>query len=59
MSVVQDRDSSGWSDLEGRKGKVDMWCQSCRTDTVQAGVTGSQEMCKEVDMLAIGFMEEI
>ena len=39
MSVVQDRDSSGWSDLEARKGKVDMGCQSCRTGTVQAGVT--------------------
>ena len=39
--------------------ELDMWCQSCRTDTVQAGVTGGQEMCKEVDVLSIGFMEEI
>ena len=25
--------------MEARKGKVDMGCQSCRTRTVQAGVT--------------------
>ena len=36
MSVVQDKDSSGWSDLEARKDTVDMGCQSCRTGTVQA-----------------------
>ena len=39
---MQDRDSSGWSDLDARKGKVDMGCQLCRTGTVQAGVTWRQ-----------------
>ena len=28
--------------IEARKGKVDMGCQSCRTRTVQAGVTWRQ-----------------
>ena len=46
MSVVQDRDSSGWSDLEARKAKVDIRCLSCRTATVQAGVTWRQGKVK-------------
>ena len=33
MSVVQDKDSSGWSDLEASEDTVDMGCQLCRTDS--------------------------